>query len=958
MKRTCLVFCIVLTVVCFAFLSFGCKKKSKSDDSPPAQTGTVAITVADQIVDQVVADLRDAGMTDSQIEPVQIGALAVASPSLWIAKLPKFMTKTFSRFFLAGDPNDVTFAAPSVCLGAVGALNDPATGLEDAARKAEIAGIIAGAVVKALSDKMGDISDEQRKALPGDIVNSAIKELDEAGLAEGEMAAAVGAVMSKSVSFLDDGGFVMTDMEAILKTLAEQSMNGLAETGLTYGYFGDVINQMMFNSIGAFDEAGFAAADIQTFMSPFMEGAVLGMATIDIKSTTQAQMILQGMMSNAVLGLQDAAITDAGQYEGIMGNMFYGAAIALPDYGMGAEDMYNVFDDMMVGMVSVLGDVGFADQQNVTAITKGINGKALATLQEFEFFTDVDMLKEASTAIASGSMMGLGGMFEGETDMMAAMMQDISATSMKQLYDVAAYMDLGSEFGNIAASYAAGMVEGLAYADWSSTAIAGFEDEIAAGFTDGMTGTITDMSQYTNMINGSIAGTINEFPTTCQKEGGTWNESEELCDWPSAVPPANATMPTQAEWENCVYNIGGTVDYLADGTWNCNTNAGALDDPAAIESCNNTDGYHWENGKCMPNPTSGALCYAGTDAATCPNAGCVWDGLYCVASAQISCSSAYLPADCSMMGGGCMWKVTEPTTGTGYCTNYENLGCGQYTTELPCDETPGCAWNATVAPASCVPATEIQCSTITASISCNAPCTWIDTGTSQYCSNTTTIDCSSRGTDTCTNECVWIPTTGCINAENAACPAFPVANCPARCTLSGGICSEPVGATCVGKVEGECTGDCIWTGDANGCAPKSAITSPSLCPAFEIDHCDAASSYLSGMALGSCTIYNGTCAPSCDSITMANGGCMACSGRSDCAWDMSMCKTAVEYCNGLDSISCQNSPGTRYCSWGGTCTPKTRATCWDYNYTNESTCTASNPECFWSDPNCISNCQL
>ena len=134
----------------------------------------------------------------------------------------------------------------------------------------------------------------------------------------------------------------MTDMEAILKAIAEQGMNGLAETGITYNYFGDAIDQMMFESIGAFDEAGFAAADIQNFMSPFMEGAVLGMGAMDIKSTTQAQMILQGMMSNAVLGLQSAAITDAGQYEGIMGNMFYGAAMALPEYGMAASDMYYV----------------------------------------------------------------------------------------------------------------------------------------------------------------------------------------------------------------------------------------------------------------------------------------------------------------------------------------------------------------------------------------------------------------------------------------------------------------------------------------------------------------------------------------------------------------------------------------------------------------------------------------
>lgn len=214
-RNILLTFLISITIVLYS----ACSKSSGSGGSNESSTGSLAL--GDQIVEEVVAELKGSvGLTDTQVAPIKAGALAGIGASL-----------NAQSYNLLVDRNKLTEVAPLIAGGAVGAMDEEGTELKGNATKLiEVSKVIAGAVIKSIKGKTDGVTDDEKKALPGQIAGKAIGALDDGGVEKTYIANALKEIATGAVGSFDDAGFTsVEDITVVIKSLMQEATGSLDE---------------------------------------------------------------------------------------------------------------------------------------------------------------------------------------------------------------------------------------------------------------------------------------------------------------------------------------------------------------------------------------------------------------------------------------------------------------------------------------------------------------------------------------------------------------------------------------------------------------------------------------------------------------------------------------------------------------------------------------------------------
>ena len=963
-----------------------------------ASTGTLKLTVAEQMADDVVAALKaSSNMTTEQAAVIRTGALAGLSSGSSL------------RLAAAANPNKLEECAPIIIQGAIKAMSDPATGLSGDDAKVAVAGTITGAVFKSLNNKMSLVSGDAKQNLAGDITKAALSSLDDGGVSAAAISTGIGQVMEQTVSNLDDAGYSSEELGAVFAVVTTKGMEGVKGAGIDSSSAGTALNVFLEKSVGALDEAGIPNDTMGTFIGPMMTTAVGSLDDFGFAGS-QVGSVVDDLMQGAVGALDNAGFSGATAVKNVMDDCIQGAMKGMSGAGVGQEHFADTMESMMSGAIGSLDDIGIKDIASIQEVSGEMISKAVSFVDDFGV-SDPTVIQKASLKLAEGTMAALGDfkskgiISANDATNMAATVQKNGVAALKEQNDRFGFSD--ADGGGLAALFSEGIRQGLAEAKFSATEITGMADEIAQAGMDGLIAAAVPVDVATSakaLAETSINAWVNEMEIHCAEEKGTWHADGGWCEFPLAAPVAGAIGPSPEQEKDC-FDIGGFIMFMPDGTFFCDS-IGEL--AIKTEADCAAKGYWWvPDGKgghfCETLASAGAaatgnICYNDTDTqAKCQvKAGCVWLSNFCEDSSKVTCGSMFTSATCTNTPG-CMWN-----SASSYCENATIIECTG-TTSSTCSAQPGCIWDNGCKPAAlkdcsantsdttcsqapgcgwdgshCLNLQSLSCDDNTTEVSCQAStgCLW--NAVDSQCINSSAISCDLQSTEpTCSSEpgCVW-QNSACLNASNLDCASNNTsASCGGMtgCIWDSGqnFCKIAATVSCGAQVtDATCqtTPGCLWDQTGNICINSANIscegmtqtvcstepgciwdTPGSLCINSSLISCadNTTSTACSGAAGCSWNNNDNICMASANLDCSVNTTSPTCSSMTGCFWDNNNnhCanNTAVD-CQSRGSSSCESDSACQWDTTNNACIQFTHDPC--LAFTTQPTCPAAQ-QCAW-----------
>ena len=634
-------------------MAAGCEKSGVMNTSrilplsqdKTSQTGQLALSVGEQITQEVLLSLKENGMNNTQIDTIRQGALAGLD------------TAGSAGLSLAGkvDANKVEDAAPAVLQGAIGALSHEGVGLADDQEKIKILGLMTKSVVKSLDKKMDNTAADIKNQIPGKIAQAAVSALDEGGISKEAISSGVETLMSEVVSGLDEAGYPPSDLKAVVGEVTKKSVEGLKDSGLEVGKSSAVIKAMMKSSVSALKNSGADQSKLGEIIGPMVKGAVSSFDELGLKSNQVAN-TMDDMMQGTFGAFNDIGLNNADAVKNIMGDTIGGAMSAMKDSGIESNHFADAMENMMQGAMKTLPEIGFKGADDFSAISEVMIHHAIDNVDEFK--ADASLIQKASSSMLSG---------------MTRAMVDFQKDGIMS----------NDDFSRVNKGIQARSVDALRVHDEKFDLGVNIESMVFSGLMDGM----AQGGMAADDIKGSMAfagdqvvqNFVGRMRTDCEASRGKWHDANGgFCEYPQAAPLDGSVAGPPPEEEKRCFDQGGTMMFLPDGTFFCE--GIAVNDRAACEA----QGYHWIFGpqgfpECSPLPPV-SKCDGFFDEPSCVDQGCAWQKDFCQEAAHIECFLLETEAECLGLPS-CAWQ-------DGICDNYMAIaegGGGDYFPPPPGD---------------------------------------------------------------------------------------------------------------------------------------------------------------------------------------------------------------------------------------------------------------------------------
>ena len=423
-----------------------------------------ALTLGEQLISDLGANLAGAGLTEAQVESVKAGArkelqVQVSSLTIQTDVLSLALTSGKSVAQLV-----MEIAGGAVIKGAMGEIAGVSTsGPEAASGRAALTGKIVSSSFKSIGNQSGAVDALAISQIAQVMVGFAIEGLASASLDGADAAAGVTAVSSAAIGSLASAGISSTDPGAIARAMMTQTVSSLSKIKVSADQLQNVIRESTSGAVNAMNGAGVDSANTLTIAGAIAGGSVAGLKNIadslNLPSTEIAGAV-QSITSGAVAGLKNAGLSPAdvataagniaGKSVSALGETGFSQAISgasagaaaagavngLSNAGVSATDIAasGAIQNIMKGSVSGLASAGM-DASQVNSAMSEVVSNVMASISSTGVTDQAQKLSMVSDVV-KGAVNGISESTNSTADSMSASMNVIASSATSALSGV------------------------------------------------------------------------------------------------------------------------------------------------------------------------------------------------------------------------------------------------------------------------------------------------------------------------------------------------------------------------------------------------------------------------------------------------------------------------------------------------------------------------------------------
>jgi hypothetical protein len=374
------------------------KEEDAGDDSGQT-TGALALSIGEEIVVELGASLREAGLTQSQSDFIASQARAALQSA--VGKLAVEAGLRLQSGALT-DQEILAAVSPAVLDGALRALDEEGAELGDAAGRAGITGIVMQSSMESLGSRAQEVDGAGLQELIQSLAVTAVEALPEAGLGGEDMAAGAKAVQQGFASSIVTAGVSVGDAPGLVAAVVAASVQTFSNI-VSEEYLAAVLGAAAEGAVAGVNASGIDVESDGNAAAAGIASAVVVAARDAGQSETMLLAVTQDVVQGAVKASAETRLSESGSLGAAIQQIAKTTVVALSNGASSGTLAVSASAVIAEGAVKGVGKSGMSQEKIVSgnllegAVKGAVDGLVAAG-------KSATVIAEASTSIVSKSV--------------------------------------------------------------------------------------------------------------------------------------------------------------------------------------------------------------------------------------------------------------------------------------------------------------------------------------------------------------------------------------------------------------------------------------------------------------------------------------------------------------------------------------------------------------------------